>query len=282
MIRIVTDSTCDLPEAVVIEHGITVVPLYINVGEQSYLDGVELSRQAFYEGLPDWDPPPTTAAPGPEVFGRTYERLAGEGATGVLSIHISISLSGVVDVARLAAGETDTVSVTVFDSGQLSLGTGFLVQTAARAAAEGRSMDEIIPLLEEQALRSHVFAALDTLEFLRRSGRMSRVMAGLGSLLQVKPLLRMYDGEPTAERVRTRKRATERLISLLSDLVPLQRVALVHTHAPDRAEELRQRVQHLLPEGEVPSVDITPVIGAHIGPGAAGFACVTAHSSKKG
>jgi len=275
-IRIVTDSTCDLPEGVVTEHGITVVPLYINFGDQSYLDGVELSRQEFYERLPDFETPPTTAAPGPEFFRQTYERLADEGATEVLSIHISISLSATVDVARLGAKETDAVPVTVFDSGQLSLGTGFLVLTAAKAAAMGCSMDEIIALLEEQGSRTHVFAALDTLEFLRRSGRMSRVMAGLGSVLRIKPLLKMYNGEPTAERVRTRDRATKRLISLLSDLAPLEQVALVHTHAPDRAEELRQRVEHLLPEGEVPSVDITPVIGAHIGPGAVGFACVTA------
>jgi DegV family protein with EDD domain len=195
----------------------------------------------------------------------------------VLSIHISISLSAVVDVARLAAKETDAVPVTVFDSRQLSLGTGFLVLTAAKAVAGGRSMDEIIALLEEQISRTHVFAALDTLEFLRRSGRMSRVMAGLGSVLRIKPLLKMYDGNPTAERVRTRKRAIERLISLLSDLVPLEQVALVHTHAPHRAQDLRQRVQHLFPEGKVPfSVEVTPVIGAHIGPGAVGFACVTA------
>ena len=275
-IQIVTDSTCDLPEAIIAEYGITVVPLYINFGDQSYLDGVELSRQEFYERLPECEPPPTTAAPGSELFRQTYERLAGEGATEVLSIHISISLSAVVDVARLGAKETEAVPVTVFDSRQLSLGTGFLVLAAAKAAAEARPMGEILALLEEQISRSHVFAALDTLEFLRRSGRMSRVMAGLGSVLQIKPLLRMYDGNPTAERVRTRSRATQRLISLLSELVPLEQVALVHTHAPDRAEELRQRVQHLLPEGEVPSVDITPVIGAHIGPGAVGFACVTA------
>ena len=275
-IKIVTDSTCDLPEATVAQYGITVVPLYINFEDQSYLDGVELSRQEFYERLPDYETSPTTAAPGPGVFRQTYERLADEGATGVLSIHISISLSAVVDVAGLGAKETEAVPVTVFDSRQLSLGTGFLVLAAAKAAAEGRPMEEIMALLEEQISRSHVFAALDTLEFLRRSGRMNRVMAGLGSVLQIKPLLRMYDGNPTAERVRTRERATQRLISLLSELVPLEQVALVHTHAPDRAEGLRQRVQHLLPEGEVPSVDITPVIGAHIGPGAVGFACVTA------
>jgi fatty acid-binding protein DegV len=105
---------------------------------------------------------------------------------------------------------------------------------------------------------------------------MSRVVAGLGSVLRIKPLLKMHDGNPTAERVRTRDRATKRLISLLGELFPLEQAALVHTHVPDRAEDLRQRVQHLLPEGEVPSVDITPVIGAHIGPGAVGFACVAA------
>jgi DegV family protein with EDD domain len=275
-IRMVTDSTCDLPESVVAYHGIIVMPLFINIGDQSYLDGVELSRQEFYRGLPDWESLPTTAAPGPEVFRQAYERLADEGATEVLSIHISISLSAVLNSARLGAKETDAVPVTVFDSRQLSLGTGFLVQAAAKAAAEGYSMDEIIALLEEQISRTHVFAALDTLEFLRRSGRMNRAMAGLGTVLQIKPILKMYDGNPTAERVRTRKRAIERLISLLNDLVPLERVALVHTHAPDRAEDLRQRVQHLLPEGEIPSVDITPVIGAHIGPGALGFACVAA------
>ena len=275
-IRIVTDSTCDLPESVVAEYGIAVIPAYINVGDESYLDGVELSRQEFYRRLPDWESVPTTAVPGPEVFRQSYERLADEGATEVLSIHISISLSAIVNSARLAANETDRLPVTVLDSRQLSLGTGFLVQAAAKAAAEGRSMDEIIALLEEQILRTHVFAALDTLEFLRRSGRMNRAMAGLGTVLQIKPLLKMYDGNPTGERVRTRKRAIERLIHLLSDLVPLERAALVHTHAPDRAEDLRQRVQHLLPEGEIPSVDITPVIGAHIGPRAVGFACVTA------
>lgn len=275
-IRIVTDSACDLPESVVAEYGIAVVPLYINFGDESYLDGVELSREEFYKRLPDCDPPPKTAIPGPQRFLQVYEEMAAEGATEILSIHISVSLSAIVNAAHLGAREMKAVPVNVFDSRQLSLGTGFLVMTAAKAAIEGHSMDEIIALLEEQISRTHVFAALDTLEFLRRSGRMSWAVASLGSLLRVKPLLRMYDGEPTAGRVRTRKRAIQRLVSWLSGLVPLEKAALVHTHAPDRAEDLRQRVQHLLPEGEVPSVDITPVIGAHIGPGAVGFACITA------
>jgi len=131
-------------------------------------------------------------------------------------------------------------------------------------------------MLEDQIKRTHVFATLDTLEFLKRSGRMNSAVAGLGTLLQVKPLLKMYDGKPTVERVRTSNGATRRLIEIFSELAPFEQVAIVHAHAPERAEVLRQQVQHLLPKDELLSLDITPVIGAHIGPGAAGFAVVTA------
>ena len=274
-IRIVTDSTCDLPKEIAAQHGITVVPLYINFGSESYLDGVDLSREAFYARLPDCDPPPTTAMPGPQMFLKAYEKLAEEGATEILSVHISKSLSAVVDTAHLAAREAST-PVTVFDSGTLSLGTGFLAWAAAEAAAQGHSMEEIVALMEEQGQRTRVFAALDTLEFLRRGGRMNRVMAVLGSWLQMKPLLKMHDGNPTAEKIRTTKAATQRLVALLKEQLPLERVALVHTHALEKAQDLRQQAQHLLPAGEILSVDITPVFGTHLGPGAVGFVCVSA------
>ena len=275
-VRIVTDSTCDLPEDIVAQYGITVVPLYINIGDQGYLDGVELSREEFYERLPDYDPPPTTATPGPEQFRQVYEALAAEGATEIISIHISESLSATVNSARLGAQATESVPVTVLDSGSLSLGAGFLVLTAAKAAAAGHSADEIVPVLENQSARTHVFAALDTLEFLRRGGRMNRALAAVGTWLQMKPLLRMHAGEPTAEKVRTTEAATQRLVDLLGELVPLEQVAVVHTHALDRAADLIERARHLLPQGGVMSEDITPVFGVHLGPGAAGFACVTA------
>ena len=275
MIRIVTDSTCDLPEEVIDELGVRVVPLYINVGTRGYLDGVDITRQEFYQRLPEMHPHPTTAAPGSEVFRQAYEELAGQGATQVLSIHISPSLSATLDVARAAAQQTRVVPVTAFDSRQLSLGTGFLVETAAKAAAQGASMDDILALLKEQIARSHVFAALDTLEYLRRSGRMNVAVASFGRLLQLKPLLHMYDGDPIAERVRTSQRAMKRLLEILSKLGHLERVALVHTNAPGRAEELRRMSADLLPTGEIRSVNITPVIGANIGPGAVGFACIT-------
>jgi DegV family protein with EDD domain len=274
-IGIVTDSNCDLPEQLIQEFGIIVVPLYINIGTDSYLDGVDMSRQEFYEGLSGFASHPTTSVPGPGMFVEAYERLAAEGATEILSIHISTTLSAVANSARLAAEETGAARVTVFDSGNLTLGTGLLVLAAAQAAQAGRSLDEIIALMEEQVSRTYCFAALDTLEFLRRSGRLSRFQSRLGSMLQVKPLLTMHDGEMEMERVRTRKRAIARVIELVSDLGPLQELTLVHTHAPERAGELHEQARHLFPEGKPPlSEEVTPVIGAHIGPGAVGFVAI--------
>ncbi len=273
-IQIVTDSTCDLPAEVIAQYGIVVVPLYINVAGKGYLDGVEMTREEFYRNLPGYNPAPTTAAASPEKYRQVYESLAQQGAREILSLHISVSLSTVVNTARLAAQQVESIPVTVYDSRQLSLGTGFLVETAARLAAEGRSMGEIIAALDDQVRRSRVFAALDTLEFLRRSGRLNGAVSAMGNLLQVKPLLTMYDGKPGVERVRTRERATERLLEMLADVGAIERVAIVHTHAPARVAALREQAAHLLPPGDILAVDITPVIGAHIGPGAVGFACV--------
>jgi DegV family protein with EDD domain len=276
-IRVVTDSNCDLPKDLVAECGITVVPLYINVGTDSYLDGVDMSREEFYEGLPHFRSHPTTSAPSPGQVYQVYKRLAAEGATHILSIHIASSLSAVVNSARLAAEELTEVPITVFDSGQLTLGTGLQVLSAARAAADGASVDEIVASLKEQGGRTYAVAALDTLEFLRRSGRLSRFEAGLGSLLQVRPLLKMHNGDMDMERARTRRRAVDRVIELVAELGPLEELALVHTHVPERVETLRQQAQHLFPESNMPLVaEVTPVIGAHVGPGAVGFVAVKA------
>jgi DegV family protein with EDD domain len=274
-IKIVTDSTCDLPSELIKMHNITVIPMFIIVGEQEYRDGIDLSRQEFYERLPQFHPSPTTAAPGPDIFRQVYERLASEGATEILSIHISIKLSGTVDISRQAARETSVVPVTVFDSRQLSLGTGFEVLTAAKAAAQGKSMLEIIEMLNDQISRTHVFAALDTLEFLRRSGRMNSAISRLGESLQIKPLLKMFDGNPTAERVRTRKKALKRLIELLKEAGPFEQVAILHSHATDQARTLLDGIKPSLPDGNILFEEITPVLGAHIGPGVIGFACIS-------
>jgi DegV family protein with EDD domain len=277
-IRIVTDSTCDLPVETIKRYDIRVVPLYINVGNKGYLDGVDMARDEFYTKLPAFPFHPTTAVPSLQKFHAVYDALADEGASEILSIHISEALSAVMNVARMAAQETTSTIVTAFDSRQLSLGTGFLVETAAKLARAGSSITEILSALENQIKRSHVFAALDTLEYLRRSGRMNRFVANLGSLLQLKPILTMYDGKPGSERVRTTERALKRVVEMLRSVGELERVALVHTHAHERVRELRVLAGSLLPAGDIPVEDITPVIGAHIGPGAAGFAVVAAQA----
>jgi DegV family protein with EDD domain len=205
-VRIITDSTCDLPSGIISKLGIRVLPLHIHVGNHDYLDGIEMGREEFYQKLPTFVDNPTTAVPSPQKFRALYDDLADEGASEVLSIHISTKLSAVIDVARTAAKETTSVPVTVFDSQQLSLGTGFLVQTAAELALAGHSAKEILFALENQIMRTHVWAALDTLQFLRRSGRMNGLMSTLGEILQIKPILNMYDGNPGVERVRTSKK----------------------------------------------------------------------------
>lgn len=278
-VRIVTDSTCDLPAETIARYRIHVIPLYINVGNQGFLDGIDISRGEFYTRLPFFSAHPTTAVPSTERFIAAYNALADEGASEILSIHISTNLSGVLNVATVTARETTSTHVTVFDSRQLSLGTGFLVETAAIMAAAGSSVDEILHALNDQVKRIRVFAALDTLEFLKRSGRMNRYLAGLATLLQIKPIMTMHDGKPGSERVRTRDRALRRVVEMLAAAGPLERVAMVHAHVSQEIlAELRSMAAHLLPQGPILTVDITPVIGAHIGPGAVGFAVVQASS----
>lgn len=277
-IRIVTDSTCDLPAETISKFKIAVVPLYINVGTQGYLDGIDMTREEFYQNLPTFPEHPSTAVPSPQKFKAVYDALADNGADEILSIHISSALSAIHDVARVAASETTSTTVTVLDARQLSLGTGFLVETAARMAAAGQSMKDILAALQDQIKRTYVFAALDTLEFLKRSGRMSRFLAGFGSLLQIKPIMKMHDGKPETEKVRTRDRATRRLLEMLKSHSPFERVAIVHTHAHERVAELRELAAEYLSTADQMIEDITPVIGAHIGPGAVGFAVIRAKS----
>lgn len=274
-IKIVTDSTCDLPSKVIKDLDITVVPLYINIGENGYLDGVDISRVEFYTNLPHYDRYPTTATPSIDTFKQVFNTLADGGADQILTIHISESLSATVNVARKAAEEYKRIPITVRDSQQLSMGTGFQVEEAARLAKAGKSLQEINEALDDNIPRTLVTAGLETLEFLRRSGRMNVFLAGIGSLLQLKPILTMLQGQPGSEKVRTSKKAFSRLIRMLKANLPIERFALLHTNAAERAEEFKEQVKEFLPKGKIFSMNITPVIGTHIGPGAVGFAIIS-------
>jgi DegV family protein with EDD domain len=211
------------------------------------------------------------------MFRETYARLIAEGATEILSIHLSSTLSALFNVATIAARQVSDATVTTFDSRQLTLSAGWQAVTAAQLVAAGKSVPEIIAVLQDQILRSHSAAALDTLEYLRRGGRVSRFVAGLGTVLQIKPVFRVHDGAVIVEKTRTRKGALERLADLVRGLGALEQAAIAYTDRPECGEEVRQMLQPICPSlASARSIQLTPILGAHLGTGAAGIVCVAA------
>jgi DegV family protein with EDD domain len=273
----VTDTTCDIPPKIAAELGITIIPDYINVGEESFLDGVDLTRPEFYRRLPGWSTPPSTSAPGMDVFRRVYEHLAAEGASAIISMHLSERLSNLSNMARLGAQAAVGVPVTVVPGGFISLGGGFVAMAAARAALAGAGLAEILALIQDVSSRTHIFASLSTFEFLRRSGRVPNLAARIGGALHVLPLIKVLQDDISLELVRSQNRGIERVIHLVEALGPLEQLGVVHANLPGRIDDLVRRVEHLFPPGkERFVVDITPVIGTHTGPGAIGLAAVRA------
>ena len=275
-IRIVTDSACDVPDSLAQQLGITVIPVYVNVGQESYLDGVELTRAEFYTQLPHYDPYPTTAAPSTGTFTAVYQQLADEGATDIISIHIASKLSNTYQAARLGAESVKGATVHLFDSQQITLGGGLLAITAAEAVMAGHSVSAILAQLEQLCPHTHVFGMLDTLESLRRSGRVSWAQFGLGTLLQIKPIMRIHEGEvAVVARVRTKSRSQQTMLTMIEELAPFARLGVIHVAAPETAVILQEKAQHLFPSGQpLPITPITPAIGVHLGLGAVGFACI--------
>jgi DegV family protein with EDD domain len=276
-IKIVTDSTCDLPQAVIDELDITVVPCYINFPERSYLDGVEITRQEFYEKLPNYNPPPTTSSPSLGTFAKTYKELIEKGADAVLSIHISSLLSGIYNVAELASEAIENFVIKTIDAGQLSLGTGLIVEAVAQAAKAGDSLEALVKKANDLKKRAYTFAAVDTLKYLQRSGRVSQLKALLGSMLQIKPILQMNQAKIHMGAARTFNGAVKHLVEILTALGPVERLSVVHTNAPDKAAQLVEIAKNIFPDIQnVYVMDVTPVLGAHLGPGTFGFSAITA------
>jgi DegV family protein with EDD domain len=274
-IKIVADSTCDIPQAVALQYGITVVPCYFNIGNESYLDGIEMPRARFYEILPSLPLPPTTSAPSIEKFTEVYNRIHLEGATKIISIHIAGSLSNTLNAAKLAAKSITKIPVTVVDTGQLSLGAGRLAVIAAIEAAAGKSAEHIINLLQHLAARTYTLAVLDTLTYLRRSGRVSHLKYGIGTILSIKPLVRIHQGILEFEMIRTQQKALQRLYNIASDLSPIAYHDYLHAHAIEKLDHLRTHFDSLLSNSSDPFIsEVTPAIGTHVGPGAIGICLV--------
>lgn len=281
-LRIVTDSTCDIPREAIQALGITVVPLSILFGDEELLDGVDIQADQFFRRLERDPSMPTTAQPAPALFARAYQRLVEEGATEILSIHLSQKLSGTLESSRQGAAlleesGVEGVRIEHLDSATVSLGLGIGVMEAAKAARAGASLDEVRALAADIFRRTHIFVTLDTLEYLRRGGRMSRGQELLGTLLKVKPVLSIQDGEVVpVGRVRTRQRAIEDIISRCADLRPVEHLFVIHSTTADEANYVRERVAALDAEAPITVGRITPVVGVHGGPDVLGVGVVTA------
>lgn len=275
MIHVVTDSTADIPADFCRELDITVVPAHIIFGLQTYEDGINLTRDEFYQRLTTEAQLPTTSAPSAGEFVEVYQRLGGE----IVSIHLAARLSAIYAAAHTAGHMVNNANVVVFDTTQVSMGIGWQVITAARAAEQGQSAAQIIQRLETLRPRTHVYAVLNTLEYLHRSGRVSWAKGLIGQLLKIKPIVEVRDGEvQLTDRVRTRHRSIERLKEKVAALGPLESLAVLHTHALAEAQQLANEFKALLPNLREPIVisEASTAIGSYTGSSALGVAVTTA------
>ncbi len=272
-IALVTDSTSDLPPHILEKHHIQSIPAILIIREKEFRDSIDISRQAYYERLPDISPPPTTAAPAPGIYQNVYQQLIEDGADHILSIHASSTLSGIYNTAKLVS-QSFKNRVTVVDSRQLSLGLGYQVLEAAEAISHGADIQTILDRLVSLRNRLEIHAMLDTMEQLRRSGRVSWTQAGVGNLLKLKLFIELKDGEVLrAGQVRSRTRGVSKLKEMILSFGKFERFAVLHTNAESDAKQLLDdldiEIQH-----EPLLINVTTTIGTHVGVNGLGFAAV--------
>ncbi len=270
-VMIVTDSTSDIPPEALGNLPIKIVPLKIEIDDRVYRDMVDLSREEFLERLKSGEMP-KTSQPSVGEFQIAFDELIGQGFD-VVAIHISPKLSGTFNSASTAARNVGSEHLTVIDSGSVSIGLGVLVLFAAELAASGHRSREIAERVERRKDQIWVVAALETLEYLRRGGRIGATSAFLGSALQIKPVIQVKDGEILPlERVRTFKRALERLLALTDEQGPFDRLAVLHLGAPDGAAKLIDQLREHQPDIDILLGQMGTVVGTYGGPGIMGIA----------
>ena len=274
-VRIVTDSMAWLPPDLAREHDIRVVPLHVLFGNDQFTEGVDLSNQEFYRRLREAKALPTTSQPAAGEFLDAYREVAA-GASAILSIHASGKLSGTVNAARQAAGllreERPDMPVEVVDTLQIATAEGVVAIRAAAAAAQGASLDQLVAGARELSPKCRILVSVETLEFLHRGGRIGRARAFLGSLLRIRPILTVENGEVAPkDRARTRDQAIERIVQSMADYAqgrPLGHVGVLHADAPDAGEALAQAIRARFTVEQFIYTEIGPVVGTHVGPGA--------------
>ena len=266
-IRIVTDSASDISLEEAEDLGIEIVPLSIRFGEAEYTDLVDLSVSDFYQKMAESDLLPSTAAPSPGAFEAAFKRCAEAGADGVICINLSLALSATGQAAQLAADAlADTLPVKCIDSKSITCGLGTIIRKAAGAAKDGGSMDEIVALVENLASRTRIFATLDTLENLKKGGRIGGAKAMLGTMLQFKPCLDLSSGEVVeAGRQRTRKKSLIWLKEVLESEGEISELSIIHGDAPD-VEEFATLISDIVPKDQIRINQLGAVIGTHGGP----------------
>jgi DegV family protein with EDD domain len=278
---VVTDSTADIAPDLVAELGIHVVPLKVIFGEDEFVDGVTIQAPEFYKKLESSDVFPTTSQPSPGEFVERYEEI-GAGADGIVSIHISAKLSGTYDSAIQASEQLagEGPEIRVIDGKSASMGTGLTVLAAARAARDGANFDEVAALADDLVSRTHVLFLLDTLEYLKRGGRIGTAAAFIGTLLKFHPLLGIIDGEvaPIA-RPRSKQKGVTALLSRLEAAGSIEQAAIIVANDQATAHDLATQVANLTGLDVPPSITIGPVIGAHAGPGLVGVAYIVANTN---
>ena len=270
-VRVITDSTADLPSEMAAEMGIEVVPLNVHFGTDTYRDNIDLSADEFYQRLVASPRPPTTSQPSVGAFLEVYQKAL-EGADGIVSVHISAKLSGTWNSAVQAREQLDDPSrVQVVDTGQASMGLGWVAVAAARAAQASASPEEVAGVARSTAEQVRVIFLVDTLEFLQKGGRIGKAQAMFGSVLAIKPLLTLEEGEVhPMERVRTRGKGVARLVQLVQEAAPLQSMAVLYTTTEDEARALAERLRPCVPSGEVIVGRLGTVVGTYAGPGLLG------------
>lgn len=271
-VAIVTDSTAYLPQQTLVRHNITSVPLTVVLGDRALEDGTETSARALALALQKRRSV-TTSRPSPEVFAATYRAAAEAGATGIVSLHLSAEFSGTYDAAVLAAGGSP-VPVRVVDTGMVAMALGFCAVSAAETGQEGGTLDDVVAAAEKRAEGTSAYFYVDTLDYLRRGGRIGAAQALLGSALAVKPLLELNGGRiELLEKVRTASKAIARLEEIVAEHAengPVD-IAVHHLAAPERAAALAMRLRERVPGlVELYVSEVGAVIGAHTGPGLLG------------
>ena len=270
-VAIVTDSTADLPPELVEELGVTIVPLQVIFGDEAYREGVEITTEEFYERLVKSRQLPTTSAPSVGDFQEVYERLLEE-VDSIVSIHIGAKLSGTIQAAQTARQSlAKPERIEIVDSQAVSVAIGFATMEAVEAARAGAKLAEVKAAAESAVQRTHVRFMLDTLEYVRRGGRIGRARAYMGTLLRVKPILSFREGEVyPEERVRTRARGLERMIQWAVRHQKVKRAVVAHATTLDEAESIRERLAMAFPSVKVYLIRFGPVLATHGGPGTIG------------